>query len=108
LTEDDRSKNRIGHVPLPTRPIEVRGLYLFDEEALLEIANKTIHALLHVSFDDDGGVATPLLAIYVKSRGWMSAPYMALIAPFRHTIVYPAWFRSIAAHWERSSGHAAS
>jgi hypothetical protein len=100
LTDDDRSRNRMGRVPLPELPDLVRGLYLFDDEALLEIANKTIHGLLHLSFDVDGDKATPVLAIYIKSRGWISAPYMALITPFRHLFVYPAWLRSIAAQWE--------
>lgn len=76
-------------------------VYAFADEALLEIANRTIHALLHLSW-----VATPtgrrnvVLAIYVKSRGWQSRAYLALIRPFRHLVVYPAWIGHLVRTWE--------
>jgi hypothetical protein len=38
--------------------------------------------------------------VYVKSRGWFSDFYMALIGPFRHLVVYPAWFARIRRRWE--------
>jgi hypothetical protein len=38
--------------------------------------------------------------VYVKSRGWFSDFYMALIRPFRHLVVYPAWFARIRRRWE--------
>jgi hypothetical protein len=41
------------------------------------------------------------MAIYVKSRGVRTDAYLALIKPFRHTIVYPAWICRIIDEWNR-------
>jgi hypothetical protein len=76
-------------------------VYAFAEEALLEIANRTIHALLHLSWvAAPNGHRTVVLAIYVKSRGWQSRAYLALIRPFRHMVVYPAWIAHLTRTWE--------
>jgi hypothetical protein len=40
------------------------------------------------------------LAIYVKSRGWQSDAYLALIRPFRHLVVYPAWIAHLTRTWQ--------
>jgi len=75
-------------------------VYAFPDEALLEIANRTIHALLHVSWGEaPGGRRTAVLAVYVKSRGWQSRAYMGLIQPFRHLVVYPAWIEHLIRTW---------
>lgn len=75
-------------------------VYAFPEEALLEIANRTIHALLHLSWvETAGGRRVVVLAVYVKSRGWQSRAYMGLIRPFRHAIVYPAWIAHLTRTW---------
>jgi hypothetical protein len=67
-------------------------VYAFPGEALLEIANRTIHALLHISWlEVRGGRRTAVLTVYVKSRGLQGRAYMALIQPFRHLVVYRAW-----------------
>ena len=39
------------------------------------------------------------MAVYVKPRGRLGNGYMALIAPFRHWIVYPALMRQIEQAW---------
>ncbi len=76
-------------------------VYAFADEALLEIANRTIHALLHLSWvETAGGRRGVVLAIYVKSRGWYSRAYLALIRPFRHLVVYPAWMAHVARSWQ--------
>jgi hypothetical protein len=38
--------------------------------------------------------------VYVKSRGIGSRAYLALIDPFRHLVVYPAWISHLARSWE--------
>jgi hypothetical protein len=43
----------------------------------------------------------PIYPLYVKSRGVRTDAYLALIKPFRHTIVYPAWIRRITDEWNR-------
>jgi hypothetical protein len=75
-------------------------VYAFGDEALLEIGNRTIHALLHLSWvENEGGRCSVVLAVYVKSRGWQSRAYLALIRPFRHLVVYPAWIAHLTRTW---------
>lgn len=77
-------------------------VYRFEDEALLEITNRTVHALLHLGWVDAGaGKKRPELAVYVKTRGRRSRFYLALIAPFRHLVVYPAWMSKIEREWPR-------
>ena len=75
-------------------------VYAFADEALVEIANKTIHGLLHLSWVATAdGRRSVVLAVYVKSRGWGSRAYLALIRPFRHFVVYPAWIAHLTRTW---------
>jgi hypothetical protein len=75
-------------------------VYLFADEALLEISNRTIHALLHLGWVDcDAGAKTVELAVYIKSRGRWSDAYMAVIQPFRHLFVYPPWIQRLTRRW---------
>jgi hypothetical protein len=96
LTDDDRRRSQ------PPPPLPHDGLvtfdpvYLFEDESLSELSNRTIHALMHLCWVDP---ATARLAIYIKPRGLMSRFYMAAIGPFRHAIVYPSWIRSIQSRW---------
>ncbi len=76
-------------------------VYGFADEALFEIANRTIHALLHLSWvETPCGRRRVVLAVYVKSRGVGSRAYLALIRPFRHAIVYPAWIEHLMRTWQ--------
>lgn len=78
-----------------------KTVYVDDDEALLTISNKTVQALVHVGWiDAPNGRKTASLAVYVKSVGWFTDFYMALIWPFRHFVVYPAWFSRIRRRWE--------
>lgn len=75
-------------------------IYRFDDEALVETSNATIAALWHLGWVDlPNGRKTAELAVYIKSRGLRSRVYMALIQPFRHLFVYPAWTRHVARLW---------
>ena len=57
--------------------------------------------LLHLSWvAAPNGRRTVVLAIYVKSRGWQSRAYLALIRPFRHLVVYPAWIAHLTRTWD--------
>jgi hypothetical protein len=101
LTEEDRVSDRSQRVTMPYQPVEVMPIYLFDEEALLEISNRTIAALLHLGWvDAELGHKTVELAVYIKSRGWSSQAYLALIKPFRHAFIYPAWIGRICRRWQ--------
>lgn len=77
-------------------------VYHFENEALLEISNATVHALLHLGRVDQGGKCwAPQMAVYVKPRGLFGSAYMAAISPFRHWIVYPAMMRAAERGWPR-------
>ena len=77
-----------------------RPLYRTDVEWAAEIANRTVHAVMHLAWIDKGkGCYQGQMGVYVKPRGRFGAAYMALIAPFRHRVVYPALMRQIERAW---------
>jgi hypothetical protein len=74
----------------------VHTVYVFDDEALYEFSNATIHGVLHMGFwVESDGRASGSLAVYIKSRGLMSRLYLAAIGPFRTLFVYPALVRAV-------------
>jgi hypothetical protein len=83
-------------------------LFLTADEAALEIANDTVHGVLHFSLvKEPDGLYRPHMAIYVKPHGLLGQIYLKAIAPFRHLIVYPALMRQIERTWnarERTFG----
>jgi hypothetical protein len=75
-------------------------LYATDDEAALEIANRTVHGVLHLGWVPDGsGGYHGQMAVLVKPNGLFGAGYLAAIAPFRHLIVYPTMLRAIGRAW---------
>ena len=80
---------------LPFRP-----LYLTDQEFAAEIANKTMHGVLHLGWVADGGGSyRGQMAVLVKPNGRLGDAYMAAIKPFRHLLVYPLMMREIGRRW---------
>jgi hypothetical protein len=76
-------------------------LYLLDDEWAAEIANKTVHGVMHVGWVPDGnGGYRGQMAVLVKPNGVFGTAYMAAIKPFRHLIVYPAMLRRIEREWQ--------
>jgi len=79
-------------------------LYLTDDEWALEIANKTVHGVMHLGWVPDGaGGYRGQMAVLVKPNGLFGNAYMAAIAPFRYLIVYPAMMREIERMWRDRS-----
>jgi len=80
---------------LPFKP-----LYLLDDEYAAEIANRTVHGVMHLGWvpTPDGGYRGQM-AVLVKRNGLFGAAYMNAIAPFRHLIVYPAIIREVEREW---------
>jgi Protein of unknown function (DUF2867) len=75
-------------------------LYLTADEWALEIANKTVHGVLHVGWVPDGaGGYRGQMAVLVKRNGLLGAAYMAAITPFRYLLVYPLMLRDIGREW---------
>ena len=79
-------------------------LYLIDDEWAAEIANRTVHGVMHVGWVPDGtGGYSGQMAVYVKPNGLVGTAYMAAIRPFRHLIVYPPMLRQIGRIWRDAS-----
>ena len=79
-----------------------RSLYLLDDEWAAEIANRTVHGVMHVGWVEDGaGGYRGQMAVLVKPNGLLGTAYMAAIMPFRHLIVYPPLMRDIGREWRK-------
>ncbi len=76
------------------------SLYLTDDEWALEVANRTVHGVLHLGWvaEETGGYRGQM-AILVKRNGLLGTVYMQAIRPFRHLVVYPAMMRDIEREW---------
>jgi hypothetical protein len=80
-------------------------LYLSNDEFAAEMANKTMHGVLHIgAIEDEAGSFRARMAVLVKSNGRFGNAYMAAIRPFRYLLVYPALMRQGRELWEGSSG----
>jgi Protein of unknown function (DUF2867) len=76
------------------------SLYLLGDEWAAEIANRTMHGVLHLGWVPDGsGACRGQMAVLVKPNGLLGSAYMAAIKPFRHLIVYPSMLRRIEREW---------
>jgi len=81
------------------------SLYLLDDEWAAEIANRTVHGVLHLGWVRDGhGGYRGQMAVLVKPNGLLGTAYLAAIRPFRHLIVYPALMRQIEREWQARAG----
>jgi hypothetical protein len=81
------------------------SLYLTDDEFAAEIANRTMHGVLHLGWVPDGtGGYRGQLAVLVKPNGLLGTGYMAAIAPFRQLIVYPRMIRELGRNWRARAG----
>jgi len=81
------------------------SLYLLDDEFAAEMANRTMHGLMHLGWVPDGtGGYRGQMAVLVKPNGLLGSAYMAAIKPFRHLIVYPPMIRQIERDWQASAG----
>jgi hypothetical protein len=80
------------------------SLYLLEDEWAAEIANRTMHGVMHVGWvsDLDGGYRGQM-AVLVKPNGLFGDAYMAAIKPFRHLVVYPAAIREVERTWRAVS-----
>ncbi|UNX56280.1 DUF2867 domain-containing protein [Georgenia sp. TF02-10] len=87
----------------PTGPkdpnIPFTPVYLLQNECVQELANKTVHDLLHLGWVATGNGEFELrMAALVKPNGRFGRAYMAAIKPIRYLIVYPLMTR----RWERA------
>jgi hypothetical protein len=80
-------------------------LYLTGDEFAGEVANRTMHGVMHLGWvaDGDGGYRGQM-AVLVKPNGFFGDAYMAAIRPFRHRFVYPQLIERIGRRWQGRSG----
>jgi hypothetical protein len=85
--------------------LPVTPLYLVDDEWAVEVANRTVHAVVHFGWvpDETGGYRGQM-AVLVKRNGLLGTAYMAAIMPFRHLIVYPPMLREMGREWRARAG----
>lgn len=77
------------------------SLYLLDDEWAAEVANRTMHGVMHLGWVGDGtGGFCAQMAVLVKPNGALGSAYMAAIRPFRHLLVYPALLRELRRAWD--------
>jgi len=82
-----------------------KSLYLLEDEWATEVANRTVHGVMHIGWIADGsGGYRGQMAVLVKPNGLLGNAYMALIRPFRHLIVYPPMLRQIERDWNAHAG----
>jgi Protein of unknown function (DUF2867) len=82
-------------------PSRSRSLYPTDTEWAAELANRTVHSVLHMSWVPDGaGGYRGQMAVLIKPNGLFGKLYFAAIAPFRYLIVYPPLVRGIGQEWQ--------
>jgi hypothetical protein len=82
------------------------SLYLIEDEFAAEIANQTVHGVLHLGWvAEEGGGYRGQMAVYVKPNGLLGNVYMAAIRPFRHLVVYPQMLRTMERRWYERQGH---
>jgi DMSO/TMAO reductase YedYZ molybdopterin-dependent catalytic subunit len=81
------------------------SLYLTDDEWAAEVANRTMHGVLHIGrVPEQSGGFRAQMAVYVKPNGWFGNAYMTAVRPFRHLLVYPPLLRETARAWRASAG----
>jgi hypothetical protein len=76
-----------------------RPVFSDDREAIAEIRNATVHAFSVMALAPSPGGRRLYWAIYVAAVGPITPLYMALIDPFRRTLVYPAILRHVHRSW---------
>ena len=104
LPEDLRDAPKGPDTPdLPFMP-----LYMTDDEWAAEVANKTMHGVMHIGrVPLPGGEFRAHMAVLVKPNGAFGSAYMAAIRPFRYLLVYPALLREGERAWRKVGGRTA-
>jgi hypothetical protein len=83
--------------PVPNTPFTT--LYELADEGAYELANKTVHDVLHLGWVEGANGDHELrMAALVKPNGLFGRIYLTAIKPLRYLVVYPALTRQ----WERA------
>ncbi len=99
LTPEDRARSLVA----PGTPEGgFRVVYRFENEQLLEIQNRTVHAAALSALAEKAEGYRFYFAVYVHQGTWITSFYMGLIDPFRKWIIYPAMLKAIRATWDQN------
>jgi hypothetical protein len=98
LTHADCSKSLVAH---GTRDGFFRVVYRFDNEQLVELINRTVHAAALCALVETPTTYRFYLAVYIRSVSRFTQFYMKAIDPVRRLIVYPSLLRSVRARWNK-------
>jgi hypothetical protein len=80
------------------------SIYQLDDEWAAEMANRTVHTVMHIGWVPDGtGGYRGQMAVLVRPNGVFGAVYMALIAPLRYLFVYPTMLAGIGRKWQATT-----
>jgi hypothetical protein len=101
LTDTDHSKSLAA---AGTRDGFFRVVYRFENEQLVELINRTVHAAALSTLVETATAYHFYLGVYVCSVSRFTPFYMALIDPLRKMIVYPSLLRSVRARWDQAFG----
>jgi|SRR6516165_6840920 hypothetical protein len=103
LTTVDRTKSL---APAGTHAGPFRVVYRFENEQLLELINRTVHAAAVSALVETADGYCFYFGVYVRSVSRFTPVYMALIDPFRKLLVYPSLLRTVRATWNQAFGAA--
>ncbi|MGW5532236.1 DUF2867 domain-containing protein [Streptomyces xanthochromogenes] len=108
---DSRTPSLLDRLPAdlkegPRRPVDLgsspfTSLYETHDEWAAEMANKTVHAVVHLAWVEAGppGRYRGQMAVLVRPNGRLGRLYMFAIKPIRYFWVYPALIRTIGRTW---------
>jgi hypothetical protein len=99
LTAADRSRS-LAPAGTPEGPFRI--VYRFENEQLLEVINRTVHAAALSALVETADTYRLYFGVYVRRVGRLTPVYMALIDPFRRWIVYPSLLRSVRTTWNQT------
>jgi Protein of unknown function (DUF2867) len=99
LTAEDRARSSVVSGTLEGL---FRVVYRFENEQLLEIQNRTVHAAALSALAEKADSYRFYFAVYVRQGTWFTRFYMGLIDPFRKWIIYPALLKKIRVTWDLS------
>ena len=90
-------------------PLPFTSLYQLEDEWAAEVANKTVHGVLHMGWvEDESGGHRGQMAVLVKPNGLLGKAYVAAIKPFRYLVVYPSTMRELEREWRVRAGEPAA
>ncbi len=78
--------------------LPLKSVYELPTESARELANRTVHTVMHLGWAETATGYELRMAVLVKPNGRFGRAYMAAIAPLRYLVVYPALTR----RWERA------